>query len=130
MSWSGNHPIYVFTYVCARSIGRRQAGKRYPFSSTGWRRVWKNALKAAGITDFRFHDLRHTNGTRVLRATGNLKLTGRVLGHQSLASTMRYAHVLLSDMKEGLEAMESRNSPGRDTAETAKSLREKRRIEK
>lgn len=113
----GNHPIYVFTYVCGRSIGKRHKGKRYPFSSTGWRRVWKKALKDAGITDFRFHDLRHTNGTRVLRATGNLKLAGRVLGHQSLASTMRYAHVLLSDMKEGLEAMESRNSPGRTVSE-------------
>lgn len=44
----GKHPRYCFTYE----------GKpiRWQVSNT----AWLNALKKAGITDFRFHDLRHT----------------------------------------------------------------------
>lgn len=119
---NGNHPIYVFTYVCARTIGKRQKGKRYPFSSTGWRRAWKKALEAAGIEDFRFHDLRHTSATRVMRATGNIKLTQKLLGHADIQSTARYAHVTQDDIRVGLEAMESRNSPGLPTRKSRNLL--------
>lgn len=109
----GQHPEFVFTYVCARRtrdrLGRvREEGRRYPFSATGWRRTWKRVLAAAGIGDFRFHDNRHTAGTRILRRTGNLRLAQRMLGHTRIETTVRYAHVLLDDLAEGMAAM-SRN---------------------
>jgi integrase len=52
---------------------------RYPFTHDGWRKAWKAALEAAGIADFRFHDLRHTAGTRALHAHRNLKTVQRML---------------------------------------------------
>ena len=61
------------------------------------------ALREAGITDARaVHDLRHHAGTDILRATGNLQLARKLLGHESLQSTMRYAHAYDDDLTEAL----------------------------
>ena len=120
----GNHPIYAFTYVCKKSRARRRQGERYPFSKNGWRKDWRAALEAAGIADFRFHDLRHTAATRTLRACGNLKVVSKMLGHADITTTARYAHVLTDDIRSAMEAA-SRNSPGPAATENAKLLKEK-----
>lgn len=122
----------VFTYVAATSrtthadkTGRhriaRRRGERYPYSKSGWRKAWTSALSAAGIDDFRFHDLRHTTATRILRATGNLAATGKALHHSSLKTTMRYAHVLDEDVRNALDAADSRNSPERPSSRSRNS---------
>ena len=54
----------------------------------------------------RRHDTRHTTGSRFLRVTGNLKATQKLLGHARIETTTRYAHVLIDDIRSGLEAME------------------------
>ena len=111
-SQRGQHPIYVFTYLCQRSRGRRRKGERYPFSKDGWRRHWQKALEAAGIEDFRFHDLRHDAATKALRACRNLAVVQEMLGHADIASTRRYAHVVKDDVAAAMQAAaESRNSP-------------------
>jgi integrase len=113
---------FVFTYVCQKTksryrdkLGRlqpaRQEGSRYPLTVTVLRKAWAEAKKSAGIEDFRFHDLRHTAGTRTLRATKNIALVKRALEHRSIRSTLRYAHVLNDDVRDGLNAASSRNSP-------------------
>jgi integrase len=96
-----DHPEYVFTYKCIRE-NRKEKGKRYPFTETNWRREWKRALDACKIRDFRFHDLRHTAGTRILREKKNLAVVQRVLGHKDITSTLRYAHVLTEDVHDAL----------------------------
>jgi len=103
----GKHPIYVFTYQCAedrRHIvmgAKRQKGEFYPYSRDGWRRPWTRALEAAGITGFRFHDLRHTAGSRVTRAAGIAVARG-LLGHADITTTDRYSHVLMEDVARGM----------------------------
>lgn len=108
--------VFTFEAQATRSAHRakdgrqraaRRKGERYPFSSNGWRKPWVAALAAAKIDAMRFHDLRHTRGTRILRATGNLPLTGKALGHKSLKTTMRYAHVLNEDLRAGIDAAEN-----------------------
>ncbi len=121
----GNHPIYVFTYRCKRSCGQRRKGEVYPFSQGGWRRDWSRAIEAAGIDNFRFHDLRHTAATRVLRASGNLKVVQAMLGHSDIATTSRYAHVVTDDVRGAMEAAASRNSPKTAAVESATSLKRK-----
>lgn len=113
---------FVFTYVCRKAKSRyrdrrgrlqpaRRQGERYPLTATVLRGPWAAAAKKAGITGFRFHDLRHTAGTRTLRATKNIALVKRALEHRSIKSTLRYAHVLNDDVRDGLAAASSRNSP-------------------
>jgi integrase len=113
---------FVFTYVAVRSkpaftdkLGRkhpaRKKGERYPMTATVLRRPWAAALVAAGVDGFRFHDLRHTRGTRILRATGNLKAAQRALAHKSIKTTLRYAHATDDDVRQALDASESRPIP-------------------
>lgn len=116
---------YVFTYVCERPAPKRKdrpqriKGKRYPFTEEGWNRKWYKALKDAGIEDFRFHDLRHTSATRLMRQTGNLKAASRLLGHTDIRTTSRYAHVGMDDLRSMMAATESRNPHGKGVDEDA-----------
>lgn len=103
---------FVFTYVCQKSRGKRIRGERYPMTQNGWNKAWRAARAAAELEDFRFHDLRHTAATRLLRATKNLKVVQALLGHTDIGTTARYAHVQDEDVRDGLLAVESRNSTG------------------
>jgi integrase len=102
---------FVFTYECQKTRLGRKKGERYPISKDGWRKVWGAALEAGEVDAARFHDLRHTKGTRMLRATGNLKAVQAGLKHKNIKTTLRYAHVLDEDVRIALEASESRNIP-------------------
>lgn len=110
---------YVFTYVCERPAPKRPdrpqriKGQRYPFTVQGWKRKWQRALAEAGIENFRFHDLRHTSATRIMRASGNLKAAQKLLGHTDIRTTSRYAHVGMDDLRELMNVTESRNSTGK-----------------
>ena len=113
---------FVFTYIAARTkaelkdkLGRKQParkkGDHYPMTAQVLRKPWAAAKKAAEIDGFRFHDLRHTRGTRILRATGNLKAAQRALAHRSIKTTLRYAHATDDDVRNALDASESRPIP-------------------
>ncbi|AXB75444.1 site-specific integrase [Novosphingobium sp. P6W] len=109
---------FVFTYVCQKSRGARRKGKRYPLTPTALRKPFAQARTAAGVENFRIHDLRHTRGTRIVRATGSLAAAKEALKHKRIETTLRYAHVLDDDVRNALEASESRHSP--DQQEQAK----------
>lgn len=102
---------FVFTYVCRKSRAKRRQGERYPMTITALRTRFAEARKAAKIEGFRFHDLRHTAATRILRATQNLAVTKDALKHTNIKTTLRYAHVLADDVRKALDAAKSRNSP-------------------
>jgi integrase len=102
---------FVFTYVCQRSRGKRIKDERYPITPTVLRTAMKAAKKEAKIENFRFHDFRHTRGTRIVRATGSLAAAKAALAHRSINTTLRYAHVLDDDVRRALDVSDSRNSP-------------------
>ena len=49
------------------------------------------------------HSFRHTFGTRLYRATANLRLVQTILGHSSIKTTQIYTHILKEDMAEAVE---------------------------
>ena len=44
------------------------------------------------MPDFRFHDLRHTFGTRLANAGVDVVKIKELMGHASIVTTMRYIH--------------------------------------
>jgi integrase len=115
---------FVFTYVCERPAPARKdrparrRGVRYAFSKQGWDRKWRKAKKDAGVSDFRFHDLRHTTATRIMRSSGNLKAISSLLGHTDIRTSSRYAHVQKEDLRKIMAETESRNTHGRRLTQT------------
>lgn len=63
------------------------------FNTTGFRKRWDKAVKAAGLEDFRFHDLRHTFASWARQAGADLADICEALNHSSISMTMRYAHI-------------------------------------
>jgi integrase len=84
--------------------------QRYPgkpvLSNDHW---FKPVLKAAGIVDFRWHDLRHTFASWLVQDGVPLDRVSRLLGHKSLAMTMRYAHLAPNQLHEDV-ALLTKNS--------------------
>lgn len=74
------HPRYVFTYR-ARPI--KQVGTK----------AWRNALKRAGIEDFRWHDLRHTWASWLTQNGVPLNALQEMGAWQSAEMVRRYAHL-------------------------------------
>jgi integrase len=56
------------------------------------RKWFENCLKDAAITNFRWHDLRHTFATRLRRAGVSIEDIRVLLGHGAKSITERYAH--------------------------------------
>jgi integrase len=107
----GNHPEMVFTFVTRRGEHRPVT---YYGAQTHWRRLRQRANIPSDADGFRFHDFRHDLATRALRETGNLKLVSRMLNHRDLRSTLRYAHVLDSEVADAMERVaKSRRRPTR-----------------
>ena len=58
-------------------------------------RSFKAALSRAGLPEIRFHDMRHTCATLLLRQGVNPKYVQELLGHADIALTLNvYSHVL------------------------------------
>jgi integrase len=55
------------------------------------RRRYKEALTRAGLRPLRFHDLRHTFGTRMI-AKADIRKVQEWMGHADIQTTMRYLH--------------------------------------
>lgn len=118
----GHHPRAVFTYQAQRARKSdasykgdgeaRVRGDRYPVTYSGLKTRWKQLRKDAGLVDLRFHDFRHDVGTKLLRATGNLKTVQKVLNHADLKTTTRYAHVLDEEVAAAMEDLHKAHTVG------------------
>lgn len=109
----GHHPERVFTYVARRTRGDKVKGRRYTLTVNGAKSMWRRLRKKAGITDFRFHDIRHDVGTKLLRDTGNLKLVQKALNHADIKTTTRYAHVIDDEVTKALDRFQKSRKKSR-----------------
>ena len=106
----GDHDEYVFTFVCQRPRKGQVKGQRYPITPEGAKTQFRRAKARAKVQNFRFHDLRHDTATKLLRATGNLKLVQKALNHSDIKTTVKYAHVLDDEVAAALSDLSmSRN---------------------
>jgi integrase len=64
-----------------------------PGRSFDEKKVWHRALADAGVTNFRFHDLRHSAASYLAMGGATLLEIADVLGHKNLQTTKRYAHL-------------------------------------
>jgi len=98
--------------------------------------VWKNALKRAGLTDFRIHDCRHTWASWHVQAGTPLYALQEMGGWKTAEMVRRYAHLSAEHLAEhaarigglGIEkAHASDSSDASDNETAAKSLMAERK---
>ncbi len=70
--------------------------------------AFKQALKDAGISDFHFHDLRHTFASHYVMKGGSVFTLSKILGHRDIKMTQRYAKLspdFIQGEKERLDSI-------------------------
>lgn len=78
---------------------------------------FRAAVRRAGIEYCRFHDLRHTFATRLVMSGVDLVTVKELLGHKTLAMTVRYSHPTPEHKKWAIETLNLRGtSQSRHTA--------------
>ncbi len=68
-------------------------GKKSGASLATIQRTWERIRKKAGIPEFRIHDLRHSFASFMIKNGVSLFELSKLLGHKSINTTMRYAHL-------------------------------------
>jgi len=64
------------------------------------RNPFDKACQHAGVENFRIHDLRHTFASMAVRGGASLFEVQKLLGHQDIAMTQRYAHLSDAGLKK------------------------------
>lgn len=118
-----HHKTTVFTYVVKRPRPGAVKGERQPITIEGFKTEWRRTIGRTEIENYRFHDNRHTAATRLVRASRNLKLAQKLLGHTELATTSRYAHVTKDDLRAAMEAVSPTEIATGDVEEGNKALK-------
>jgi len=76
-------------------------GKPY----TDIKRSFHSACKRARIKNLRFHDLRHTFASRLVRKGVDLVIIKELMGHASIVTTQRYLHSQAKEKKAAVETL-------------------------
>jgi integrase len=81
-------------------VFRDRGAKTY---SNWFERHWREIRAEAGLTDVRFHDLRHSFASHLAGAGLSLPTIGRMLGHSQPRTTARYAHLADQPLRAAAE---------------------------
>ncbi|MBF0627850.1 MAG: site-specific integrase [Magnetococcales bacterium] len=85
-------------WVFAHKNGERIQSVRTSFSFI---------CRKMGIKNFHIHDLRHTVASRMVQSGVALPVVGNALGHRSIRSTERYAHLAPEQIRDAFATLEA-----------------------
>jgi integrase len=77
----------------------------FVFDKTNRRKLWEAAVKAAGLEDFRWHDLRHSFAVWVGNAGADIAVVQQLLGHSKIETTLRYRKVITGERVRAVEGL-------------------------
>jgi integrase len=75
---------------------------------TGFQAAWEKILKRAGISNFRWHDLRHHFASRLVQEGVPLNTVRDLLGHSTVGMSLRYAHLAPDQRREAVAKLNER----------------------
>lgn len=69
----------------------------------GLQKPWAALMKEAGLSGWRIHDLRHAFASAMVNSGASLPIVGKILGHNNVATTARYAHLQENPARKAAE---------------------------
>jgi len=92
--------------VAALKLWQKQSaatGEIFPGATECWiTNQWRTLSRRATLTDLRWHDLRHSFGSRCARAGVPIMTIKALMGHASITTTQRYLHSTADDAKAAI----------------------------
>jgi len=107
----GKHPLRVFTFK-GRPLGQANT------------KAWRNALKRAGISNFRWHDLRHVWATWHVMAGTTMVELQELGAWKSAEKVRRYAHFAPEQLRAAADRLGtlSYTPPKNETPESTQGV--------
>lgn len=87
-------------------------------------RTFTEVRDRAGLTDFRFHDLRHTFASRLVQKGIDLYKVQLLLGHKTGTMTQRYAHHCPESLRDGVKVLERPRAIDTNLSQHASMMKE------
>jgi integrase len=101
-------PLNAESYDALVTLNPKAAGRVFRTKSV--RKAYENAVANAKLDDVNFHTLRHTFASWAVMRGVSLKELQELLGHSSLAMTMRYAHLAPERLRSAVTRLEGLTS--------------------
>jgi integrase len=92
-------------YLFPRCEGLRDFEPTMPMK--GWRTAWRKLTRAAKLSGFRFHDLRHHAITELAEGQASEQTIKSIAGHISKRMLDHYSHIRREAKRRAVEALES-----------------------
>lgn len=83
-------------------LPRDASGHVFPVHFENLKGLWRRAILRSGITDLRFHDLRHEATSRFFENGLNVIEVAAITGHKDLRMLHRYTHLKAGDLAKKL----------------------------
>jgi integrase len=109
-------PLNADSYQALVGLGPKNDGR--VFRTRYMKTAYNNAVTAARLDDVNFHTLRHTFASWGVMRGVSLKELQELLGHASLAMTMRYAHLAPERLRSTVSRLEGLTTGTVPTAES------------
>ncbi|HUX67787.1 MAG TPA: site-specific integrase [Terriglobales bacterium] len=93
---AGSGPVFVNAVTPGRYHGQPRASAR------NW---FERVVRKVAIPDFTWHCLRHTFASRLVMAGVDIRTVAELMGHRTLAMTMRYTHLSPDHNLEAVERL-------------------------
>lgn len=99
-------PLDSVAVQVLRSLEGGERSTQLFAGTSSFRHAWGRAVKRAGLTDFHFHDLRHTAASHFAMSGATPSEIADLLGHRTLAMVKRYAHLSQAHLRRVMERRE------------------------
>jgi len=91
---------------CSSLIFRAERGNERLLDARHW---FEHSIQLSGIKDFTWHCLRHTFASRLVMSGVDLATVRDLMGHRTIAMTLKYAHLSPAHTTAAIEKLVERN---------------------
>lgn len=111
-SKNGNFKVIPMTKRLHEMLKVRQKGVEhigtlvFPYHELAVRGAWDRVIENTKITGVRFHDLRHTFGSRLAQQGVDILRIKELMGHKAIQMTMRYAHLNADNLRAAIGTLD------------------------